>query len=41
MRIDLTLYTYRRLLYGLCTSLAHTNERRFQIDLLVVGQVYK
>lgn len=35
-KIELTMYTNRRSLYNLRTSLAHTTDRRNQIDLFAI-----
>lgn len=40
-QIDLTLYTDSQSLYGLCISLAHTTERRLQIDLSMIREAYE
>lgn len=39
-KIYLTLHTDNRSLYRLSISLAHTTERRLQIDLAVIWQAY-
>lgn len=40
-KIDLTLMTDSRSLYGLAISLAQTTERRLQIDLEIIRQAYE
>lgn len=40
-KVDFTLYTNSHCLYGLCVSLAHTTERRLQVDLSLARETYE